>query len=349
MIWLMEGLSSQRGILHALRFAITTEKWRNRQGTPLQLMASHRDFRPEITELADVALREPKDKTRKLAFILDNIARYNVSLIHTGRADVWFETHRPQIEAAGVVLITGALNSESILLADDKYRFTLQLAQKGIAHTPACLVDSLPALEAALRSIKSDFPELCVKPNQGIYGCGYWRLDDNAPADLVLRKPEARRINTQTYLDLVAKSGGISQPMLVMPYLPGPECSIDMVTEQGRTLAVLGRRKNDVLQQFFTDGKEIELARQVAKLLHADGLINVQTRADNQGKARVLECNLRPSGGVPYGRQSGINLPAIMVASRLGLPLTEQTLVQRNVRILDHAVHIPAPELTNEK
>lgn len=348
MIWLMEGLSSQRGILQALRTAIITEKWCTPQGTPLQLMASHRDHRPEITHIADVQLREPADKKQKLAFILDNIARYRVNLIHTGRTDVWFEEHRPQIEAAGVVLITGTLSAESLLLADDKYRFTLQLAQKGIAHTPACLVESLPALEAALKSIKSDFPELCVKPNQGIYGSGYWRLDDDAPVDLVLRKPEIRRINTQTYLDLVAKSGGLSQPTLVMPYLPGPECSIDMVTEQGRTLAVLGRRKKGPMQTFFTEGEEVELARRVAGLLQADGLINVQTRADRQGKARVLECNLRPSGGVPYGLHSGINLPAIMVASRLNLPLTEQTLRQYNVRILDHAVHIPASEQTYE-
>src|SRR5471030_219683 len=348
MIWLMEGLSSQRGLLIALRQAIISEKWCNLGGTPLQLMASHRDYRPEITDLADVALREPADKTQKLAFILENISRYSVSLIHSGRTDKWFEAHRPQIEASGAILITGALSIESLLLAEDKYRFTLQLAQQGIPHTPACLVETLPALDAALRTIKSDFPELCIKPNQGIYGSGYWRLDDHASADLVLRKPDSRRINTQIYLDMVAKSGGLAQPMLVMPYLPGPECSIDMVIEQGRPLAVLGRRKQGALQQFFTEGEEIELARQVAELLHADGLINVQTRADNQGMARVLECNLRPSGGVPYGLQSGINLPAMMVASRLGLPLAEQKLTQRNVRILDHAVHIPAGELTNE-
>ncbi|MGV8927256.1 MAG: ATP-grasp domain-containing protein [Ewingella sp.] len=349
MIWLMEGLSSQRGILQALRCAITTEKWCNREGTPLQLMASHRNFRPEITGMADVALSEPVDKTQKLAFIFDTIARYSVTLIHTGRADTWFEEHRPQIEAKGVVLITGTLSVENLQLADDKYRFSLQLAQNGIAHTPACLVESLSALKAALKSIKSDFSELCIKPNQGIYGCGYWRLDDHASADLVLRKPESRRINTQTYLDMVEKSGDLSQPMLVMPYLPGPECSIDIVTEQGRTLAVLGRRKNDALQQFFTEGEEIELARRVATLLHADGLINVQTRADNQGKPLVLECNLRPSGGVPYGLESGINLPAIMVASRMDLPLSEQKLQRCNVRILDHAVHIPARELSHGK
>lgn len=347
MIWLMEGLASQRGILQALRCALTAEKWCNRQGTPLQLMASHRHFRPEITRLADVELREPADPTQKLAFILDTIARYSVTLIHAGRADPWFEEHRSQIEAQGVVLITGTRSLENLLLADDKYRFSLQLAQHGIAHTPACLVDSLPALKAALKSIKSDFTELCIKPNQGIYGCGYWRLDDHASADLVLRKPETRRINTQTYLDIVEKSGGLSQPMLVMPYLPGPECSIDMVTEQGHTLAVLGRRKNNALQQFFTEGEEIELARRVAALLHADGLINVQTRADHQGKPRVLECNLRPSGGVPYGLESGINLPAIMVASRLGLPLSAQKLHHCNVRILDHAVHIPCPRVNS--
>src|SRR5471030_1491620 len=146
MIWLMEGLSSQRGLLEALRSAIMTQKWCNPQGAPLQLMASHREFRPEITGVADVSLREPADKMQKLAFILDNIARYCVTLIHVGRADVWFEKHRAQIEATGVKLITGALSVESLLLADDKYRFSLQLAQNSIAHTPACLVESLPAL-----------------------------------------------------------------------------------------------------------------------------------------------------------------------------------------------------------
>lgn len=341
MIWLMEGLSSQRGIISALHHAVSHANWRNAQGQRLHVMASHREYRPEITGCADSALREPTDNTQKLAFILDNIARYSIRLIHAGRGDAWFETHRPQIEATGVILITGALSLESLRLADDKHRFTQQLAQRGIAHTPACLVETLPELEAALQRLKSTFPQLCIKPNQGIYGSGYWRLDDEAPADLVLRKPETRRINTQTYLDMVAKSGGLSQPMLVMPYLPGPECSIDMVVEQGSTVAALGRRKQGALQQFFTAGEEIELARRVAKLLNADGLINVQTRADHQGRPLVLECNLRPSGGVPYGMGSGINLVAIMVASRLGLPLPAQTLLHRTVRILDQAVRIP--------
>jgi hypothetical protein len=344
MIWLMEGFSSQRTIAQGLRRAIRENAWCAASGQALQVLASHRQFRPEISAAADIALREPTDLTEKLHFVLTTAERYGVSVIHTGKPSAWFEHHRQAIEAAGITLITGVRDARFLTLAEDKAAFTAMLAAQAIPHTPAVRVETLEALRDALHTMKSTWPRLCIKPNTGIYGLGYWRLDDDAPASLMLSAPDQRRIRTSTYLTALEESGGLKEPMIVMPYLPGPECSIDLVAEGGRVIAALGRRKNGTMQTLFDRGEEIELACRVAEQLEADGLINVQTRADDQGNPRVLECNLRPSGGVGYGLHSGINLPAVMMAGRLGLPLPPQQLRHTTVRIVDEAIPVPASE-----
>lgn len=344
MMWLMEGFSSQRGIIQGLREAIRHYGWQDARGQPLSIIASHRQYRPEITQCADIALREPSDPVQRLEFIRETVAAYHVRVIHTGKPGRWFEAHRQEIEATGVQLITGATRPASQALADDKAAFTEALIAQGIPHTPAVRVENLEALRDTLQTLKARYPRLCIKPNTGIYGLGYWQLDDEAPASLMLEAPDSRRIRTETYLDALAQSGGLKQPMIVMPYLPGPECSIDLVARRGQVQAALGRRRDGPMQTLFEHGEEVELACRVAELLQADGLINVQTRAGDDGRPRVLECNLRPSGGVAYGLQSGINLPAIMMADRLGLTLPRQQLRHTTVRIVEEAIPVPASE-----
>lgn len=340
MIWLMEGLSSQRGIIRGIKQWITQSSLNNTPNN-LKVLASHRKFRPEITGEADLSLTEPVSDSDRMDFIFKTVEKQQVSLIHVGRHCSWYEAHRSTIESCGVVLITGASSETAFQIAADKYAFTQLLAVRRLPYTEAIKVETLEELTTAIQNMKGDYPDLCIKPNQGIYGIGYWRLDDEVSPHYMLQHPDDRRINTHTYLDAIEKSGGLQEPMIVMPYLPGSECSIDMVVEHGDVVAALGRRKNGPLQTLFTHGEEIDLARQCAALLQADGLVNVQTREDATGQPRILESNLRPSGGVTYGLAYGVNLPAIMVARRLGFIPPVADIAQATLRIIDHAVAIP--------
>ncbi|MFT2603461.1 ATP-grasp domain-containing protein, partial [Escherichia coli] len=80
-------------------------------------------------------------------------------------------------------------------------------------------------------------------------------------------------------------------PQVLMPYLPGPEYSVDMVVSQGTVLAAIGRRKEGVLQYLENEGEAIELAINCARLMNADGMVNVQTRHNAEGKPLLLEIN----------------------------------------------------------
>ena len=61
------------------------------------------------------------------------------------------------------------------------------------------------------------------------------------------------------------------------------------------------------------------MVREAVARLKADGLVNVQTRNDVNGNPVLLETNMRPSGGVGYTLHSGVNLPGLFAAFKLGL------------------------------
>ena len=62
MIWFLEGQSSQRDVIAGAREALPDA---------VRVFASHRQNRPEITGLADVAWREPQDNQERIAWVIE--------------------------------------------------------------------------------------------------------------------------------------------------------------------------------------------------------------------------------------------------------------------------------------
>ena len=310
-IWFMEGLSSQRDIIQSVNdFSKTCDR-------PITIYASHRNERNEILSLAHFSLIEPKDDEQRLAFIEAIVKEHAINVIHTGRHCQWFETHRQVIESSGVVLTTGASGVDSIDIADDKVAFAQLMEKNGLPVVPSVRITTLNELKTQLTHSPFMSSPLCVKPVKGIYGMGFWRFDDAASSMTVINYPERRLIPTWQYL-AACESAGSFEPLVLMPYLPGPEYSVDMLVNKGTVLAAVGRRKEGALQYLENTGEAYDLARACAAVMKADGLVNVQTRHDESGKPVLLEINMRPSGGIGYTRHSGVNLPGLYAGFTLG-------------------------------
>ncbi len=322
-IWLMEGLSSQRDIIQGMVSLADTKQ------TAVTVVASHRNERNEILSQADVALFEPKEDELRLPFILSTVKQCGINAIHTGRNTQWFESHRQQIEAAGVSLTTGAKSQAMFELADDKVAFAQAMEQQGLPVVPSLRIESV----AELRDLISHSPfagaQLCVKPVKGIYGMGFWRFDESVGPMAAFTHPENRKVNPQRYLSALADAGAF-EPLVLMPYLPGPEYSVDMLVDQGTVLAAVARRKEGALQYLENHGEAFELAKACASAMQADGLVNVQTRNDTSGRPVLLEINLRPSGGIGYTRFSGVNLPGLFALYKLGVMSQQQVIDEAN-------------------
>lgn len=311
-IWFMEGLSSQRDIIQGVK------SFAQKNNFGITIFASHRNERNEILSVADYSLIEPEDPQKRLQFIQDIIQNHGIHHIHTGRNSQWFEEHRTAIESTGASLTTGATGAEWLALADEKVNFAQFMEQNSLPVVPSWRVNSLSELKTHLAAPPFSDSPVCVKPVTGIYGMGFWRFDDSASPMAVFNYPEHRRVSSQQYVAAAAASESF-KPLVLMPYLPGPEFSVDILADRGEILAAVGRRKEGAIQYLVNEGCAYELACACARVMKADGLVNVQTRNDMHGNPVLLETNMRPSGGVGYTLHSGVNLPGLFAAFKLGL------------------------------
>jgi carbamoylphosphate synthase large subunit len=309
LIWFLEGQSSQRDIIAGARDALPAD---------VRILASHRQQRPEITDLADVALREPADGPDKIDWVIATALEQGVRVLLAGRKGHLFEAAREQFEANGLQLITGGLSLDTFSKVDNKTLFTAEAEQAGLACVPAITVTNTGELVAAYEQLSAS-GEVCIKPAVGIYGQGFWRFREGVDTFRCFANPDAREVRFETYLQAYGDDAE-RPPMLVMPYMAGSECSVDMVCEAGVAVAFVGRRKQGLYQTFERESPAVALALQAAAHFRCDGLVNVQTRDDDSGKPHLLEINPRYSGGIGYTRLTGMNLPGILACRRLGLP-----------------------------
>lgn len=321
MIWFLEGQSSQRDIILGARDALPPQ---------VKIFASHRDDRPEITSGADMSFTEPRGAEERIGWVLDTARTYGIKVVLAGRLGGVFEQARSRFERAGLVLVTGGMSMRTFDLVDDKSKFTAEAERIGLACVPALTASNAEEMVAAYETLSSS-GEVCVKPAVGIYGQGFWRFKADADPFRSFADPDGRVANFTTYMS--AYREGVNPPqMLVMPYMSGSECSVDMVCEAGRVVALVGRRKTGIHQIFEREGAAVELAIKAAEHFECDGIVNVQTKDDAGGHPHLLEINPRYSGGIGYTRETGTNLAGIFATRRLGFP--EPTTVWRpNVRV----------------
>lgn len=334
MIWFLQGQSSQRDVIEGARKALPPA---------IKVYASHTQDRPEITGMADVAWREPSDPAERVEWVLAQAKAHGIKVILAGRKTAIYEDRRADFEAAGIDLVTGVRSPAGYRL-DDKTVFTAECQAAGLRVVPALTVTNQEQLAKAYKALAVDGP-VCVKPARGIYGAGFWRLEEGLEPFYALAYPDNRRINARTFIDLYGASQE-PQTQLVMPYMPGAEVSVDIVVERGEPIAWVGRRKHDLTQNFERDGPAVELALATVRHFGLDGIISVQTKDDILGVPHLLEVNLRYSGGIAYTPLAGINLPGIFACRRLGQPEPARNWAEgMQIKIISAAV----PSITNVK
>lgn len=327
MIWFLQGQSSQRDVIEGARSALPAT---------IKVYASHTQDRPEITGMADVSWREPADDAERVDWVLAQAKAHGIKVILAGRKTAIYEDRRAEFEAAGITLVTGVRSPAGYRL-DDKSVFTAECQAAGLRVVPAMTVTNQEQLAKAYTALAAEGP-VCVKPTRGIYGAGFWRLEDDLAPFYALAYPDNRRINAQTFIDLYGASEA-PQPQLVMPYMPGAEVSVDIVVERGEPIAWVGRRKHALTQSFERDGAAVDLALATVRHFDLDGIISVQTKDDDASVPHLLEVNLRYSGGISYTPLAGVNLAGIFACRRLELPVpTDQWLDGMQVKIISVAV-----------
>ena len=296
----------------------------------LRLIGSHQDRYAPVLQVADAAFVEPNFATGTadgaaayVAYCLDVCRTRSVDLFVVQGGRRALADHVEDFRAAGTQLMVPG-NTATLRLLDDKARFYDAALPLGLPMPWTAEVHDADGFDAAIACLAKRGTDMCVKPPKGIFGAGFWRLDDALPLFESLMWPDLHAISTAKMR--AAFELTVNKRLLVMEYLPGVEWSVDCLCDAGRMLAGISRRKLGRAQLIEVEGPMIDLARQTIAAFGLSGLINVQFKAagPNDTDPRLLEVNARMSGGCLYTRASGVNLPWWQVAIALGARTADQ-------------------------
>ncbi|SHF54333.1 carbamoyl-phosphate synthase large subunit [Jatrophihabitans endophyticus] len=137
--------------------------------------------------------------------------------------------------------------------------------------------------------------------------------------------------------------------VLAQELLPGDEYSIDVLCRPGGgVVAAVPRRRDKVDSGIAVAGRTVAdpaletFGREVAELIGAQGVVNVQVKLDAEGSAALLEVNARFPGTMALTQAAGIDMPLLAVRAAFGEPLPER-LDFREVAVVRHWGDVVVP------
>lgn len=210
-----------------------------------------------------------------------------------------------------------------VALLDDKiqtYRFFAERMPDVIPNYR--IVRSIAEFDQACFALQEEGTRLCYKLTVD-EGAKSFRVLDDSIEDIgaLYAKPgtkvtyhAARRILSHYDFQI---------PLMVMPYLPGADVSVDcMETEQGRLM--IPRFKVGRFSEVKPDPEVLRICQEIMDILHFDMPANIQFKM-NGSKPYLLEINTRMSGGLQLScLATGINVPAIALRKCMGLDMEWQ-------------------------
>lgn len=319
-IWFNRTYATNSHIIEMLRA--------NPDGRAIDVIATHVDPDSPVLVAADEAYPEPPEELPRAEYV-----DWAIGFAHKHRVDVFV----PRFAMADLADAGAAFAAEGIALTcpegdtvrlfEDKSAAYDAAAALGLAVPPHHVVTDAAGLSAAFGKLRDVAEAVCMKPVQGTGGSGYRVLTTDAPDLDELLGTARARIDLDracAALEAARNAGREVPPMLVMPYLTGPEISVDALADRdGRTLAAVGRGRSR-RRRLIVDDLPARAVTEALNLAHRVAFLsNTQVRywqgpGDAAPRPYLLELNTRISGGLFQTAVTGVNLPWAAVRLALG-------------------------------
>ncbi len=314
----------------------------NPDGIDVRVLGSHVRLDSPVLSVADVAFLEP-DLTG--AEWVD----WAVSVCREEQVDVLWATREAAAVAAAAerfaqvgtkVLVPSVAALRGTAAKSDVYERAERL---GIPTPPWTTATGPVEAARAVRAMRPHSPDgVCVKPDSGQGAEEVYRLVDAADG-----LPSAWELPTPLWVEHTRRHPDLC--WIVLPWLPGPEHSIDALrSRDGRLLAACVRTKSPATHEQVArhDPHLVDLSARLLADLDVAPLGNVQFR-ERSGLPVLLEVNPRASGGI-YRSSAALGVDLVWAAIRAELlgdaGVTETvTLRGREVRTTTLEMILPVP------
>jgi hypothetical protein len=204
-----------------------------------------------------------------------------------------------------------------VKLLNDKSETYRLFSENNIGYIPKyAVVDTVYAFQSAYAEMKTDGNRVCFKFASDEGAVSFRVVDDRIKYNLT--EPIGAKI---TYDDAIKSLRDLTSfpPLLIMPYLPGAEISVDCLYMPDGEHIIIPRHKSlGRSESIEFDLKILEICSTFLNKFSLRCPCNLQFKYDGE-IPYLLEVNTRMSGGLQLGyTATGVNIPNIAVNRLLG-------------------------------
>ncbi|MEO8887751.1 MAG: ATP-grasp domain-containing protein [Jatrophihabitantaceae bacterium] len=298
----------------------------NPDGRELHVIGTHPDPDSPVLIACDESEVEPElEPAEYVEWALQFARRHQVQVLIPRLYMAELADARERFAAIGANL--ACADGATVRLFHDKPRAYHAAAALGVPVPPHHVVRDSAGLHAAYQELSAIADTVCMKPTEGVGGAGYRVLTTTPPTlDAFAGQVRSRAAlaDVGRALDTAAAEGAPVPELLVMPYLTGPEISVDVLAARdGTVLAAIGRGRSRRRRLIVDDAPAREVAHALTRAHRVAYLSNTQVRYwqgpdDAAPRPYLLELNTRISGGLFQTALAGVNLPWAAVRVALG-------------------------------
>jgi ATP-grasp in the biosynthetic pathway with Ter operon len=337
-VWFNKGFSSTYNIITSIRAADP--------GASLRLVSSHTHRALAAFTVSDVSEVEPAGLSGNdyLEYCLDFCRRHEVDVLVPGKSAAFLTENAPAFAALGVRLLVAATGANLRIL---DHKGDVYASVRHVVAVPEYrVVETREEFDAAWDYLSARYKTVCFKPARSVFGLGFRILTEEGDDLSRLLKGDAVMLSLAQARRLLAERESFPD-LLVMPYMEGPERSIDCLGHEGelvRCVVRLKPRGTNIGQLLEHNPAVEETARTLTRHFALSGVYNIQLR-DMQGVPHLLEINGRMSGGLHFAHFSGLSFPYWAIQLLLGRCQPRDVPVPRTgLRVGEVSVGIVLPE-----
>ncbi|MBT9775953.1 hypothetical protein GPL15_05480 [Clostridium sp. MCC353] len=281
------------------------------------VIGSNRKVNAVIQKVCDEWYEEPcLDGEDYINYCVDFCREHQVQVFVPRRKMVDISRHMDRFLRMGVRVLVD--DYEKIALLNDKAAAYQMFKEcKGIHVPDYALVRDVDSLETAYASLKERHNDLCIKFVEDEGGMSFRRLKDHVDEYQSLCTYPGNGI---AYEDLIRilKPRGTFKDMMIMPYLPGDEISVDCLNTKSGLIAVPRVKGASRDERVVFDEEIHNMCEIILKKVPLQYPCNIQFKLKGQ-IPYLLEINTRMSGGLQMSCLSaGVNIPNIALNKVLG-------------------------------
>lgn len=251
-----------------------------------------------------------------VSWCLDFCVKNRVDVFCPRRKLVAISRNKDRFEAIGVRVLIDDYEAVHMLNSKDlAYRF---FRENGIGIIPDYhSVTTADEFMHAYSSLKEKYSSVCFKFVNDEGGNSFRRIVDHENAFAELRWRQGSRITIRKAYEALSEVEKFD-PMIVMPYLPGEEISVDCLKTKDGIIAVPRFKGVTRAEKIKYDPEILRYVSDFYSRVNLEMPCNIQFKYAGE-VPYILEVNTRMSGGVQMScAGSGVNIPNIAVNKLLG-------------------------------